>query len=81
MNIGDGKSTLAWHDPWIPSIRGFCPTPSSTIHNSVGLLRDLIGHGNLRWKTPLIMDLFLSQEAEAILFLPVAPMGNGASIV
>lgn len=75
--IGSGTSIRVWNDPWLPF-----PTPHARIPRTDAIIIDeelnvdsLMLPFSRAWNSPLIQQLFCSEDAAAILSLP-APRSN-----
>ncbi|KAL0006983.1 hypothetical protein SO802_008485 [Lithocarpus litseifolius] len=70
--IGDGESVDVWVDPWVPWIEGFTPSPKDeSIVQSEMKVSHLIDQDHRSWKTSIVMDIFSSISAKAILSIPI----------
>jgi hypothetical protein len=68
--IGDGSNVSIWHDPWLPrewSRRLVAPKGNFLLTK----VNELIDPINGSWDAELVMQNFLSQDAEMILATPV----------
>ncbi|PKI59227.1 hypothetical protein CRG98_020390 [Punica granatum] len=68
FSIGNGSSTSAWLDPWIPGTVNFKPTPRVDVFQDPALkVRDLMLFNPKRWNIPLISSLFEHDSVHNIL--------------
>ncbi|KAL0007666.1 hypothetical protein SO802_009168 [Lithocarpus litseifolius] len=70
--IGDGSSINVWSDPWVPTLQGFKPTPKDEHHNQIPLtVSQLFNASSYCWNSRLILEMFDTASARAILSLPL----------
>ncbi|OWM73630.1 hypothetical protein CDL15_Pgr026729 [Punica granatum] len=82
FSIGNGSSTSAWHDPWIPGNPSFKPIPSIGIQVEPNTkVRDLMLFHPKRWNTPLLLNLFDQATVRNILKIHIPLEDYGDSIV
>ena len=70
--MGDGKSINVWDDPWVPWIEGFRPKPR--IDDFLQLLikaHHLLDHTSKAWDGDIMIEIFSSKAAQAILTIPI----------
>ena len=70
--LGDGKSINVWDDPWVPWIEGFRPKPR--IDDFLQLLikaHNLLDHTSKAWDGDIMIEIFSSKAAQAILTIPI----------
>ena len=70
--LGDGKSINVWDDPWVPWIKGFRPKPR--IDDFLQLLikaHHLLDHTSKAWDGDIMIEIFSSKAAQAILTIPI----------
>ncbi|XP_057996522.1 uncharacterized protein LOC131175862 [Hevea brasiliensis] len=54
-NVGDGRDTLIWYDPWVPHVQDFKVQRPSHCPLDINHGFDLIDHDNLQWKNELVV--------------------------
>ena len=70
--IGDGESVDMWLDPWVPWVQNFIPSPKvESLVQSPMKVAHLINHELHTWKTSLVLDIFNTCSAQAILSIPL----------
>ena len=70
--LGDGKSINVWDDLWVPWIEGFRPKPR--IDDFLQLLikaHHLLDHTSKAWDGDIMIEIFSSKAAQAILTIPI----------
>lgn len=75
FSIGSGSSVNIWHDPWIPFIPSFTPSPPSSLPNH-HLVSDLIIHETRQWNCALLHNVFDQDTASLIqkIHIPFSPI-------
>lgn len=69
---GDGMSIDVWTDPWVPSIDNFKPHPRVEEYNQIAIkASDLIDQPTRTWIRSLVNEIFTSDDANAILTIPI----------
>ena len=70
--IRDGESVNMWLDPWVPWVQSFIPSPKvESLVQSPMTVAHLIHHELHTWKTSLVLNIFNTYSAQAILSIPL----------
>ncbi|GLT56437.1 hypothetical protein SLA2020_294760 [Shorea laevis] len=72
--IGDGRSTLIWGDPWLPSDTQCLVQSSRPEGSELMYVSDLIDENTCTWRRDLVMENFNPHEAQLIMSIPLSWM-------
>ena len=70
--VGDGRSIRIWQDQWLNTRSTYKVITPERPGNQIKMVRDLLREDGFEWDTGLVRDLFLLQDAEAILSIPIS---------
>jgi hypothetical protein len=70
--IGDGKDTRIWGDKWVPIPSTFAIHSAPRELNKDAKVAELIDIDRHKWNIDLLEKLFLSEEVDAILKVPIS---------
>ena len=70
--VGDGRSIRIWQDQWLNTRSTYKVITPERPGNQIKIVRDLLREDGLEWDIGLVRDLFLPQDAEAILNIPIS---------
>ncbi|GER52331.1 ribonuclease H-like superfamily protein [Striga asiatica] len=71
--IGNGKNTFLWADPWVAGLPYLHPVPlSSSIYQEMAKVSDLLNEAGSAWNSELILKSFPPHEAHLILHTSVS---------
>ena len=70
--VGDGQSIRIWHDQWLPTRSTYRVVTPEKAGNQIKVARELLREENLEWNTELVKEIFLPQDTEAILSIPIS---------
>jgi ribonuclease HI len=68
--VGSGESIDAWKDPWIPS-GSTCRVRTPDEMEEPVMVSDLIDHGTTQWDEDVLRAIFLEEDVEEILKIPL----------
>ena len=69
--VGDGRSIRIWQDKWLSTRSTYRVVTPERAGNHVQMVRDLMSEEKPEWNSVLVKEMFLPQDAEAILSIPI----------
>ena len=70
--VGDGWSIRIWQDQWLSTRNTYRVVTPERAGNQIKMVWELLREENLEWNTELVREIFLPQDAEAILSIPIS---------
>ena len=70
--VEDGRSIRVWQDQWLTTRSTYRVVTPERPGNQIKMVRELLREEGLEWDTELVRGLFLLQDAEAILSIPIS---------
>ena len=70
--VGDGRSIWVWQDQWLTTRSTYRVVTPERHGNQIKMVRDLLKDEGMEWDIELVRGLFLPQDAEAILIIPIS---------
>ena len=70
--VGDGQSIRIWQDQWLSTRNTYRVVTPERAGNQIKMVWELLREENLEWNTKLVREIFLPQDAEAILSIPIS---------
>ena len=70
--VGDGRSIRIWQDQWLSTRNTYRVVTPERAGNQIKMVWELLREENLEWNTELVREIFLPQDAEAILSIPIS---------
>lgn len=72
-SIGNGEQVRIWKDRWLPNPSSFKVVSQRPPHADSELVASLIDMDRRGWDVPKVRNTFMTQEAQAILGIPISP--------
>ena len=70
--VGDGRCIRIWQDQWLSTRSTYRVVTPERAGNHVQMVQDLMSEEKSEWNTVLVKEIFLPQDAEAILSIPIS---------
>ncbi|XP_042950188.1 uncharacterized protein LOC122282297 [Carya illinoinensis] len=74
--VGNGHSINIWSNCWIPSLPEYQVKSTQVPNYNYQTVSDLLEPHQLRWREPLLQQLFSEEEVEAIKAIPISVSGR-----
>ena len=70
--VGDGRSIRIWQDQWLNTRSTYKVVTPERPGNQTKMVWELLREDGVEWDIGLVRELFLPQDAEAILSIPIS---------
>lgn len=81
FQLGDGKSVRIWESPWLQQSNGFKSITPKPLNCPLTWARELMTLDGKSWDNDRIKELFLPQDLEVILNLPISQVGSKDKLI